>query len=265
MLLFFDIDGTLFDDERRMPASVRPALEQARQNGHSLFVNTGRTLCNMDRRLDGFPFDGWIMGCGTRILLRGKTLQAMEYDPDSSLKLLNLFRTLRMPAVYECDTAMYFDPEGAPHPAVPYFRRFAEDHGLARDITEGDPEFRIVKMFVFSDRPEPVQHLCSETGRLGMPYTAIDRGKGGWEVIPAAYSKGTGIDVIRQKLNVAFEDCYAFGDSRNDMTMFEHVGHSIAMGNAPEDVKAACSWTTARPEDDGIKKAMIHFGIIADE
>ena len=64
--------------------------------------------------LDGFPFDGWIMGCGTRILLRGKTLQAMEYDPDSSLKLLNLFRTLRMPAVYECDTAMYFDPEGAP-------------------------------------------------------------------------------------------------------------------------------------------------------
>ena len=138
MLLFFDIDGTLFDDERRMPASVRPALEQARQNGHSLFVNTGRTLCNMDRRLDGFPFDGWIMGCGTRILLRGKTLQAMEYDPDSSLKLLNLFRTLRMPAVYECDTAMYFDPEGAPHPAVPYFRRFAEDHGLARDITEGE-------------------------------------------------------------------------------------------------------------------------------
>ena len=69
----------------------------------------------------------------------------------------------------------------------------------------------------------------------------------------------------RRKLNVPLEDCFAFGDSRNDMTMFEHVGHSIAMGNAPEDVKAAGSWTTALPEDDGIKKAMIHFGIIADE
>ena len=98
-----------------------------------------------------------------------------------------------------------------------------------------------------------------------MPYTAIDRGKGGWEVIPAAYSKGTGIDVIRQKLNVPLEDCFAFGDSRNDMPMFEHVGNSIAMGNAPEDVKAACSYVAPRPEDDGIKKAMIHFGIIADE
>ena len=36
MLLFFDIDGTLFDDRRNLPASVRPALEQASRNGHSL-------------------------------------------------------------------------------------------------------------------------------------------------------------------------------------------------------------------------------------
>ncbi len=262
MLLFFDIDGTLFDDERRMPASVRPALEQARRNGHSLFVNTGRTLCNMDRRLDGFPFDGWIMGCGTRILLHGETLQAMEYDPESSLKLLNLFRAVRMPAVYECDTAMYFDPEGAPHPAVPYFRRFAEDHGLARDITGEDPEFRIVKMFVFSDRPEPVQHLCSETGRIGMPYTAIDRGKGGWEIIPAGYSKASGIDRICRELSATKEECFAFGDSRNDLSMLLHVKYSIAMGNAPDDVKAQCFHVTERPENDGIAVAMKHFCLI---
>ena len=167
-----------------------------------------------------------------------------------------------MPAVYECDTAMYFDPEGAPHPAVPYFRRFAEDHGLARDITEGDPEFRIVKMFVFSDRPEPVQHLCSETGRLGMPYTAIDRGKGGWEIIPAGYSKASGIDRICRELGATTEECFAFGDSRNDLSMLLHVKYSIAMGNATDDVKAQCFHVTERPENDGIAVAMKHFGLI---
>ncbi len=160
---------------------------------------------------------------------------------------------------------MYFDPLSPAHPAIPIFRNYARKNGIDRDVTETDPEFRAVKMFCFSDTRDLIDRLEEATAAVGLPYTAIDRGKGGWEVIPAAYSKGTGIDVIRQKLNVAFEDCYAFGDSRNDMTMFEHVGHSIAMGNAPEDVKAACSWTTARPEDDGIKKAMIHFGIIADE
>ena len=265
MLLFFDIDGTLFDDSRKLPVSVLPAMEKAHENGHLLFINTGRTLCNMDHRLDGFPVDGWIMGCGTRIVFRGETLQSMEYDLSQSLRLRQVFLDLKVPVTYECDTGIYFDPLAPHHPAIPLFRDFARNAGLDRDITETDQEFRAVKMFCFSDTRDLIDQIEKATAAIGMPYTAIDRGKGGWEVIPAAYSKGTGIDVIRQKLNVAFEDCYAFGDSRNDMPMFEHVAHSIAMGNAPEDVKAACSYVAARPEDDGIKKAMIHFGIIADE
>ena len=265
MLLFFDIDGTLFDDSRKLPASVLPALTKARENRHLLFINTGRTLCNMDHRLDGFPVDGWIMGCGTRIVFRGETLQSMEYSLSRSLRLRQVFLDLEVPVVYECDTAMYFDPLAPDHPAIPRFREFARNHGIDRTLCETDPEFRAVKMFCFSDTRELIDRLEKATAGIGMPYTAIDRGHGGWEVTPAAFSKGTGIDLIREKLNVSLEDCYAFGDSMNDMTMFEHVGCSIAMGNAPEDVKAVCAYVTARPEDDGIKKAMIRFGIIADE
>jgi hydroxymethylpyrimidine pyrophosphatase-like HAD family hydrolase len=44
--------------------------------------------------------------------------------------------------------------------------------------------------------------------------------------------------------------------------MFEHAGNSIAMGNATDDVKAVCSYVTERPEDDGIARAMAHFGLI---
>ena len=84
-MLFFDIDGTLFDDHRCLPASVLPAMEAARRNGHRLVINTGRTLCNMDHRLDSFPLDGWIMGCGTRIIWHGETLQSMERTPRDSL------------------------------------------------------------------------------------------------------------------------------------------------------------------------------------
>ena len=262
MLLFFDIDGTLFDDSRQMPASVLPALRLAGENGHSLFVNTGRTLCNMDRRLDCFPFDGWIMGCGVRILLHGQTLQKMEYDPESSLKMRDLFRSLRFPVVYECDTGMYFDPEGASHPALPHFRRFSEEHGLYRTVSESDPEFRLVKMFAFTEDPALVRHFRQEAEKLGMPYNAIDRGNGGWELVPAGYSKATGIDVICREFGTSVENCFAFGDSGNDLPMLLHVKYSVAMGNAPEDVKARCFYVTDRPEDDGIAKALKHFGII---
>ena len=260
-LLFFDIDGTIFDDSRRLPASVLPAMEKARNNGHRLFINTGRTLCNLDHRLDAFPLDGWILGCGTRILYHGETLTSMEYSLPESLALRNIFLKLKIPVTYECDTAMYFDPLALPSPEIARFRKWAEDRGICRDIAETDPEFRAVKMFCFGDA-EAIERLEKKTAEAGMPYTAIDRGPGRWEVVPAGYSKGKGIDLLREKLGAGRDDCYAFGDSTNDLPMLESAGHSIAMGNAEDNIKAACSYVTDRPENDGIAKAMKHFGLI---
>jgi len=167
-LLFFDIDGTIFDDNRRLPASVLPAMEAARRNGHQLIINTGRTLCNRDRRLDGFPLDGWIMGCGTRIIYHGETLTSLEYDPEESLRLRQIFLELGIPTVWECDTALYFDPAGASCPEISGFRKFAEREEICRDLAEGDPEFRAVKMFCFADERR-IGTLEAKTARTGMP------------------------------------------------------------------------------------------------
>ena len=261
MILFFDIDGTIFDDQQHLPDSVLPAMEAAHRRGHQIIINTGRTLCNLDHRLDSFPLDGWIMGCGTRILYHGETLQRMEYSPERSLRLRNIFLALKLPTVWECDTAMYFDPLSPDHPATGKFSEWAKRKGIYREITEKDPEFRVVKMFCFSDE-EKISAMKELTAEAGMPYTAINRWPEGWEVVPLRFSKGKGIDTLCEKLGVSPDDCYAFGDSSNDLTMFEHVGHSIAMGNAPEEVRKVCTYVTDRPEDDGIANAMKHFGLI---
>ena len=262
-LLFFDIDGTLIDYRGVMPASVIPALTEAHENGHRLIINTGRTLCNMDRRLDSLPLDGWIMGCGTRVIYRGETLKSMEFDPDRTRRLRKLILDMGLPGVYECDTAIYFDPEGATHPGIQHFSRFAKEHGIYRDITEDDPEFRGVKFFVFSDSAERIRQFEARTAEIGIPFTGIERGNGGYEMVPVGYSKGTGIDFLRERLGFRLEDCYAFGDSRNDLPMLTHVGHGIAMGNAEtEDVREACEYITDTPEADGIRKALIHYGLI---
>jgi hypothetical protein len=116
-------------------------------------------------------------------------------------------------------------------------------------------------MFCFADA-DAIREMEARTSAAGMPYTAIERRSEVWEVIPSTVSKGTGIDVLRKKLGVSREHCYAFGDSENDRTMFSHAGHSIAMGNAPDDIKALCSYVTDRPENHGIANAMKHFGLI---
>lgn len=261
MLLFFDIDGTLIDDKFRLVPSVKPAMQAAHRNGHRLIINTGRTLCNLDDRLNELPLDGWILGCGTRILYHGETLQCMEHSPEDTLRLRNLFLELKLPVVYECDTAIYFDPLSPDYPVISGFRGYAKQHGIAREVSETDPDFKAVKMFCFTDDRNLIHELERRTTEIGMAYIAIDRGNGGWETVPAAYSKATGIDTLCRKLSIGLDECFVFGDSKNDMAMLQHVKHSVAMGNAPDDVKSACSYVTARPEDDGIELALKHFGL----
>ena len=54
----------------------------------------------------------------------------------------------------------------------------------------------------------------------------------------------------------------AFGDGGNDISMLRHAAIGVAMGNAKEDVKEAADYVTTSVDEDGIKKALQHFGVI---
>ena len=44
-----------------------------------------------------------------------------------------------------------------------------------------------------------IEEMKRRTAEIGMPYTAIDRWPEGWELVPVGYSKGKGIDILREK------------------------------------------------------------------
>ena len=260
-LLFFDIDGTLINDKFKIPSTVKPALDKARANDCLIFINTGRTYCNIDPILNDLPLDGIVYGCGTRIVASGKTIRAMEYDHETSMKILEIYRKTNVPTVFECDTGLYYDDELSDHLMIPMFRKYSDPRGLTRFVSQDDPEFRAVKMFCFLN-DETRERLLSNLKAGGFNYYAIDRGRGGFEIVPEGCSKAMGIDVLCEHYGVSLSDCYVFGDSNNDLSMLKHVPNSIAMGQAPDDVKKYCSYITGTPDEDGIQNALIALGLI---
>ena len=48
----------------------------------------------------------------------------------------------------------------------------------------------------------------------------------------------------------------ALGDQYNDISMLQKAGVSVAMGNAPHEIKAICSHVTATNEESGVAKAI---------
>ena len=67
---------------------------------------------------------------------------------------------------------------------------------------------------------------------------------------------------VADHLDISTDDCYAFGDSNNDISMFKAAGHSIAMGNSCDELKEIAEYVTDSVNDDGLYNAFEHYHLI---
>ena len=79
-ILFFDIDGTLLSHRTlTIPESAKRAVRKAKENGHLIFINTGRTISVINKEIKDLGFDGYICGCGSYIEVDGEVNGKVEY------------------------------------------------------------------------------------------------------------------------------------------------------------------------------------------
>lgn len=74
--------------------------------------------------------------------------------------------------------------------------------------------------------------------------------------------KGDGINWVLKYSNIDISNSFAFGDGVNDICMFKHVGHGIAMGNAIDELKNIAEHTTTSIDNDGMYNDLVHCRII---
>lgn len=117
-LIFFDIDGTLFEEcEAIVPASAIQAIKSAQNNGHKCFINTGRPSSTIDKVITDIPFDGYICGCGTYIEYQNQQLFHIEIEENLRRQVIQASFDCGMEAVLEGKDAVYF-PENYTHPFI---------------------------------------------------------------------------------------------------------------------------------------------------
>lgn len=88
-IIFLDLDGTLWTFEK-IPSSALEAIELARKNGHKIYINTGRTRCEVPQFLLDMNLDGYCFGAGSEIII--DNIQVL-FKPLKK-ETLNLFSTL---------------------------------------------------------------------------------------------------------------------------------------------------------------------------
>jgi len=256
--MFFDIDGTIMEDapEHFVPPSTVEALRRAHQAGNLLYVNTGRPVVNVDEDVRILGFDGYICGCGTYIECEGKEVHYVTNPQALCREIAAVVRECGGSPLYERRDAFFFDPESRELPFITRIRDTfrMQEKNIWKKVSDAD--FSFDKFVVAYDEKTNLERFREATAEH---FTFIDRGWGLAEMIPLAYSKKTGIEFVLNHYGIPSENAYAIGDSLNDLPMFEACGTSIAMGNGEKLIPYA-DYVTADVRNDGIAKAMEHFG-----
>ena len=75
-------------------------------------------------------------------------------------------------------------------------------------------------------------------------------------VMPAGWSKATGVTLLAKRMGIGLDQVVVFGDAGNDLPMFEAVPNSVAVANATDEAAAAARWHIGRCEDDAVAQAI---------
>lgn len=259
--VFFDIDGTIWDQKQRIPDSTREAFRLMKEQGHYLFISSGRTRIFIpDEPLKPLGFDGILAGCGTYGEFQGEEKFYYRIPLENIQHINEFLRQMEAAYVLEGRHLIYLDMERFPEDS-PFPRGLQGTLGekLVR-VTGNESSLEVSKFCVnYLKERERQKELEQE---IGKDYTIIHRGGDFMEIVPKGYSKATGIREICKILGVAHEDTYSFGDSTNDLDMLEYTAHSIAMGDGMQQAKDAAEYVTAALWEDGIYQGCKHYGLI---
>lgn len=253
--IFFDIDGTLFENDRKLftPSSIE-ALVQLKARGMKLCINSGRLLETAQRigTLDLIDWDGYI-GANGRFLYNEK------------LELINEKVYTQQQIAHILEIANHHNLNV----------RFIGDHSFS---TKQPDQYAIMTMEHF--------HIVSITnvhpwnGEIPKSIVIYAYPNFDWSVfdviegitcLPSYIASADMLLSTANKLSGIHEmmeywdiqgDTMAIGDSLNDLDMIQGATIGIAMGNSIQEVKLVADYVCPSIEEDGIYKALQHFKLI---
>lgn len=255
--VFFDIDGTLWNEKMEIPKSTIEAVRALRQNGNLAFICSGRSRANIQtKELLDIGFDGVVAACGTHIDFHGKKVYECLLTQEQTERMLAIMKKHGMEAVLEGPEYLYVE-EGTflNDPYVTHLRKELGER--VKNIADGTA-YEINKLSVALNGAD-IQKVSAD---IGEDYVIINHGDGLLEIHPKNHSKATGAACVCEMFDIDLKNTYAFGDSANDLEMLSYVAHGVAMGNGTQAAKEAAEYVTTDIMEDGIMRGLQHYGLI---
>ncbi|EDS75327.1 Cof-like hydrolase [Thomasclavelia spiroformis DSM 1552] len=272
--IFLDVDGTLVSGHATMNPKVIEAINRARQNGHCVFICTGRNKTGIKYELAKADFDGIIASAGSYIEIDNKVIHSVYFNKLLVDKISKVFDENNIYYNYECTDVTYMSKK-----MVELFIGGVNFESgnieLEKMMQEEFKKFSIQDLSLYNN--QDIHKICfiatdqidveRAKKQLGddvnmVIHDIFDATTINGELISKVDNKATAIKQVIDYLGIDKKDTIAFGDSMNDYEMINFVECGIAMGNACKELKEVASRICRSVDEDGIYYEFIELGLI---
>lgn len=253
-VIFFDNDGTLLSHSLgQVPPSARAAIEKLRAKGIKCVMCTGRHISEIEELpTRDMEFDAYITLVGQLVLDGDKKMMAgFPFSADELPVLVELFKEKRYPMQLVEKDAMYINYINE------RVRKVQADISTSLPCVGEYTGNQVYQVMAYFDE-EDAAGLSKQLQDLYLTRwhsQAID-------ILPGGGGKILGIKAYLEAVGVDVSETMAFGDGENDAEMLRFAGTGVAMGNAVDVTKESADYITDHIDNDGLAKALEHFGLI---
>lgn len=254
--LFFDIDGTLVSFKtHKIPQSTVDALTEAKANGVKIYISTGRPMLFINNLSQiEHLIDGYITTTGALCVVGQTCFNCHKISDESVRRVMDGANRFHKAAV-----VVGTDHIGVTNDSEELTEQFKKGLNLEFDfapmsIVMQEPILQI-SVFFNAEEEKAVMEGISDCvcSRWHPSFTDITN---------IAADKGKALLAMARHEGMGIGETMAFGDGGNDISIIKQAGIGVAMGNANDDVKAAADYVTTSVDDDGVRNALRHFGVI---
>jgi len=255
-LVISDIDGTLVRTDKTLSDGVIAAAQRLAAGGIALSLISARPPSGMlwiAEKLGLTTPIGAFNG-GTIVGPDGAILSADRLDPALAAKTLELLDVDGVTPWLFADGNWY--AREIENRFVPRERRAANVEPIVLQDFSALLE-RADKIVGVSDDHDALAVLDGKVAEALGVHATVARSQPYYLDVTAPHAnKGDGVTALAAALSVPLEQVAVLGDQRNDLPMFARAGRSFAMGQAPDEVRAAASRVMVSNDEDGVAQAL---------
>jgi Cof subfamily protein (haloacid dehalogenase superfamily) len=274
-----DMDGTLLNSQQMISEGNRTAIKKAQEKGIEVVIATGRSYDEAQSVLAEAGLQCPII-CVNGAEVRTKEGEIIHTNELSAKQSLDIYEILHhSDTYYEVFTnkGIYTDhyEKGVQtlmnifqtaNPDMPEDQiyemaknRYSKGHIQIVEnyehVIESNDQL-IYKFLVVSKNPSELMRV-KEKLETFPEISVSSSGSENLEVTHNKAQKGIALTWFTERMGISMQETMAIGDNLNDLSMFERVGRSVAMGNGHPDIKKICSHETAVNDEDGVGKAIL--------